>query len=191
MKLIIRGSPTDKWLPSAYRGTKRFFPCYVNKVDVSHSANQAYFLYLQSRNKDDFLHDIAIAREVVKAYETLIPKEFYEIIEVTEGKASPESPENVFLGYELSDSYYSLITALIAQNRESDDRPWEIGVPKFAVLFDRLIVDYFKPKLNKYLLFDSYDDAEYCLECMMAILELAPQFYESGEYKVVGIYKII
>jgi len=185
---MIRGSTSFRSLPEEYRGTNRGFPYHVDECDP---AKQAYSLYSDAEDEDGFLHDINIARKVVKAYETLMPPELYEIIEVTEGKETPESLENIFLGYDLSCLGESLVASLITLNRESDDRPWEVGVSRPAILFDRLIVDHFKPKLNKYLLFDSYEAAEYCLECMTAVLELAPQFYEPVGYRVVGIYKII
>ena len=190
MKLSLKGSPR-RGLPQEYRGTDREFPCYVIEVKETHEANQAYFLYLNSKKEDDFLHDITVAREIVKGYKTLTHPESYEIIEVTEGKGMPESTENLFLGYDLSCNGYSLVASFITQYRESGKRPWEKGVPRHVILFDRLIEKHFKPKLNQYFLFDSYETSVFCLECMMAILELAPQFYEPGEYKVVGIYKII
>jgi hypothetical protein len=190
MKLLLKGQPIFKCLPPEYRGIAREFPCYAFEAEKNHPANQAYFLYLELRDNDGFLHDITGAREIVKAYEGLTPPESYEIIEVTENKESPESVENLFLGYDLAYGGDSLVAAIISQYRELNEPSRIKGFPRYVLLFDRLIAEHFKPKLNKYLLFDSYETAEFCLECMMSIFELEPQFYEPGEYIVVGVYKV-
>jgi hypothetical protein len=190
--LLILGDTTDLSIYPEYRGTDRPEPYHVDNLDDNHPVNRAFFLLLHMTNEDGLLHDLAKAREIVEAYKTLTPSQIYEIIEVTENKEPPMNSEALFLGYDLScdlsDSLISLV--LIAKHRLSDKQLEEEGISRPVILFHRLIIENFRPKLNKNLLFDDYETASFCLDCMMSILSIEPQFYEPGEYKVVGIYKV-
>lgn len=191
MNLLLKEKPSHKSLPPEYRGTHRWAPCYVEKVSANHPANCAYFLFLELKSKDGLLHDLAKARQIAEAYKTLIPPENYEVIELTKGKSVPENSGAVFLGFDLSHEMGdSLIPALTLVHKRDGDRSWKKGVANEIIIFHRLVKEHFRPKLNKYILFDEYDTASFCLDCMMAILNLSPQFYEVGEYEVISVYKV-
>ncbi|MHC9544161.1 MAG: hypothetical protein AB9903_32000 [Vulcanimicrobiota bacterium] len=180
-------------LLSPYRGTERFYPSYTDEVP----ANNAFLLHLQETEEDGCLHDLSKTRTIVEAYANLNPPKLYEIIAVTEHNEPLNLPSNVdaiFLGYDLSDRMGdSLAPALTIESDKESDRLWvlEKKVAPEVFVFNRLIKEHFRPKLNKNILFDDNDTANFCLECMMSILNLSPQFYEPGNYEVVGVYKIV
>ncbi|GEM_PF-1068472 len=200
MNLLILGEPANE--DTNYRGVDRYPPFHIDALDDNHPVNRTFLLYLDLTNEDYLIHDLAKAREIVESYKTLTPPEIYEIIEVTDNKEPPENSEALFLGYDPAGKIgLSLISVLaprpqirhyVEYDKYSEDKYWEEerGIPHHIMLFNRLIREHFRPKLNKNLLFDDYDTASFCCECVMSILAVEPQCYEPGRYEVVGVYLV-
>jgi hypothetical protein len=190
MNLFIVGEPKFTCL-SPYKGTEREYPYYSDE----HPIKTAFLLYLQEIDEGGCMHDLSMARKIVEAYSNLEPPVLYEIIAVTKNNEPLDissKGDSVFLGYDLSYRMGdSLISSLNSSARLSEERPWEKGVPHEIIVFDKLIAEHFISKLNTNGLFDDYLIANFCLECMTSILNLAPQFYEPGSYEVVRVYKIV
>lgn len=194
MNLFLLGEPRYN-LGSTYKGTARYTPCFNIEFDENHPTNIAIHKYMEATQENNVFHDLSKAREYVEIFRNLNPPELYDIIEITGNKCPSENHDSIFLGYDLS--YHlgggdSLITALDYDC--SIDSKQQLSLEKYhdpnIIVIHNLIVRYFRPKLNSNFLFDDYNDAMFCLKCMLAILNISPKFYEPAEYKVVSIYKI-
>ena len=144
------------------------------------------------------VRDIAEARWLVEAFRNYAGLDF-EIIEITKGRAEP-TIGGKFLGYDLSASYDE---SFLKYGLE--ERPLEIhddhipGDPYKKPLAHAVLVlteKYFGPRLNANGLFDDYNEAAFCLKCMVAIPFISPESYEQedteGEsaYEVLGLYDV-
>lgn len=189
LDLRILGSPNaDPAVKShpAYRGLFREYPYYVEGVGDRHRANRAFFWFVEEGGEEGTVQDLARAKDLVEAYRTCDPPQFFEIIELVSGDGSPEAGKT-FLGCELvCGNHFPLSWNLdLTLPGDSEDDPL---MPLF-----RLIENHFRLKLNEYRLFEDFDTAKFCLDCMLALQKFRPGLWESEEnsdFKVVRLYKV-
>lgn len=185
--------------PKNYRGLERYAPHYIERVDDDHKVNLLWDKYIHTSNLSSIISDLDLCWEVVGAYSELDPPEEFEIIEITTDNESPLTKQNTFLGYDLVTSglgssllsyglkiYYDALVDRWENKLSADDSYWII---KPLV---QLVGEYFQSQLNENVLFDDFDLASYCLECMMALQTIRPNLYE-GEgttFVVAGIWLV-
>lgn len=188
--LILEYRPKND---SAYRGTYRAPPSYVDEVDRQHSVNQAFIWYSQEGYRDGAVHDLEKARKLVEEYRRLEPPRLFEIVAVTRNEELPRI-RSQFLGYDISAGYYySLLSWGLRYDREppatmKEDDAYHILRPLL-----RLAQAHFRPQLNSNGLFVSYDTAQFCLDCLMALQEIRPGLWENEEveFEVVGLWRMV
>ncbi len=176
----------------AYRGTYRASPSYCEELDADHEANQAFFWYCYEGDDPDIVHDLTKARELVAIYRRLDPPQRFEIVEVVVGNGSP-TLDGQFLGFDVSaDYYYSLLSWGLEIAKELS--PDLVDEPARQILDPllKLTQAFFQPQLNMNGLFDDYETARFCLECMLALQEIQPGLWENEEvaFEVVGLWKV-
>ena len=202
MYFKLLGEPTIHDQSSGYLGTERFTPCFDIEFDENHPTNQAVIEYIKTASEDDFIDELSKARELVEMFRNLTPSESYDIVTFTNNKEPlvlPPDTDIVFLGYDLSAGFTnSLVPALDqAQNTEeilvfdTETNPGFKSSSREPFIFDLLIEKHFRPMLNKNRLFDDYDTAYFCLECMKSVQKLDPNFYEPYDFEVTGVYKVL
>ena len=176
---VIYGNPT-------YRGTERIDPYYVSSLDIEHPVNQAFLRYASRVGIYD-LDDIDELQNVIKLYDQLIPPEHYEFVEITEADESPKICTNL-LGFDLVHLFHQSL--LSSGMHFSEKHPRTTDLDKLAYPLLCLIESFFQPQLNNFGLFTTLHDAEFCLECMMAVQALRPNLWEAEEdrFRVVGIW---
>jgi hypothetical protein len=188
-KYLILGSTMDG-CDKNYKGTYRSHPSYVDNEDKDSEVNKYFFWYLKTTEDLDIVTDLDKARNLVKLYTLLDPPQNFEVIKIYEKEEEPCEGEE-FLGFDLSDCFdYSLLCSNL--NLRVDDKKHEGAYKKILPLL-MLIKEYFRPKLNKYSLFDDYKTAKFCLKCMMSLQLFYPNLWESEDYKfdVIGLSRII
>jgi hypothetical protein len=191
MDLLILKETTRDYT-SVYRGTDRPTIYYQSTSDENHEVNRAFLWYCREGGQLGVVHDLAKAREVVEACRRLDPPQYFEVIEVTT-ENRPPTIGGSFLGFDLSSGYhYSLLSWGLEIDRPSlentpEDDPLWIIQPLL-----HLIKKHFQPQLNSNGLFDEYDTARLCLDCMMALQSIRPGLWENEEVKfeVVGLWRV-
>ena len=191
MKLRILEDVT-KNKNSMYRGTDRTAPFYNDKLDENHKVNQAFLWYCAEGGEFGIVSDLTKAEDLVNLYYQLTPPQYFEVVELTE-KNQPPVTKGVFLGFDLSAGFnYSLLSWKL-----EFDQYIPAGLPENDLFFTLkpllyLIKDFFQPKLNENGLFNDYDTAAFCLECMMTLQKLRPGLWENEdiEFEIVGLWKV-
>lgn len=175
-----------------YRGTDRTTPYYDDNVPIDHPANQAFFWYANSEDGEiGIVHDLARAQELVDIYKRLTPPQFFEIVEETLD-AQPPFIGKTRLGYDISTvDGISLLSSGLDIDRTDielapDDTYWTL-LPLLT-----LIKVHFQPLLNSNGLFDTYTDAELCLNSMMALQRFRPGLWENENvvFRVVCVWSV-
>ncbi len=98
-----------------------------------------------------------------------------------------------FLGYDLSCGFHFSLLAQGLEVSEEQKSSWaEDSKLRILLPLVQLIAAHFVPKLNANTLFDSCQDAEFCLKCMMALQKLYPNLWEGDKavFEIVGLYKV-
>jgi len=176
--------------PFSYRGTDRSKPDYVDYLDISHPINQMWLEYIEKAASLSYgLDDLAELQNVIDQYAKLSPPQQFELVEATENNEPPKVGTKL-LGFDLSLLFdYSLLSwGLEICSEHADDRgnaTYKIIRPLIC-----LIRNYFKPQLNRWGLFDARDEAQACLDCMMALQKIHPNLWEADEdiFYVVGVW---
>jgi hypothetical protein len=131
------------------------------------------------------VHDLDRAVHYAKLCNEHFPGQFFEVIEVTDGDAAPETG-GLFLGYDLS---FGGAASLLEGGHQS----WtaEINVKSPADVLWRVMRLHFEPRLNGFRLFQKLEHASLCLEAMTALQSYKPGFFEGCDldvYRPMGIY---
>ena len=178
-------------MQKVYRGTARNTPLYKN-FEESHPINQAFYHFLDIANAGLQIRDSELdkARQLVKHYAQLEPPQYYDLVETVEGQATPTASNSRLLGYDLALGLNSLLeTGLNISPPNLDkiqpDDPFRVIIPLL-----RLIQYTFQPQLNEYGLFDRYETAAFCLECMSALQKIHSNLFEDPSviFQVTGIW---
>ncbi len=166
-----------------YRGTYRAIPTYVTEMKKDSTINKMFDWYIQTGGQIGVVDDFQRAKKFAEAYLKLEKPIRFEVVRIIENSRDIEEGEEL-LGYDLSDSYhYSLLSWGLEIDKENDDSLRKI----FPLL--KLVKSFFKPKLNSNSLFQNIDDAQFCLDCLMALQHLRPNLWEGDEYnfEIVGL----
>lgn len=189
MELLILRREEDV-TGSRYRGTFRGGPYYVEGLGDDHEVNKAFFWYADQEGEGLIVHDLDGARRLLEVYKKLEPPQYFEIVEIIRATTRP-SQDSEFLGFDLTTGHFSLLgTGLelrLVAPPGSEDKYEERF--RFLRPLLRLIKEHFQPRLNAYGLFDEYEDASLCLECMMALQEYLPSLWGAKGLKfyVLGL----
>ena len=153
---------------------------------------QAFFEYLKARDELSVVSDLAKAQKLVDIYSQLEPPQYYEVVEVSEGPNEPIS-KGEFLGFDLSCAlHFSLLSWGLNLCREPSTELPENDMLQVINPLICLVERYFKPQLNGNLLFNRYDTANFCLECMMTLQRIRPNLWESdtAKFEIVGLWGV-
>lgn len=148
---------------SDYMGTYRKSPEYYDTLSDSHLINRLWEWYVQKEQDAGGLNiaDLHQARELVSEYKKQGLN--YNIIEIADRQADLQTGR--FIGYDLS-----------YQNHDSM-LSWGLKFNLHSPLI-KLAEYYFGPKLNRYGLFDSYEDVFLLFEVLKSIHQ-----HESGIFE--------
>jgi hypothetical protein len=193
MRLKILGETYDSpSYPSEYRGVERRMPYYVDSVGDSHKVNKSFQWFIENSDEVGILSDLEGAKKLVNDYNTLRVAPVFEIVEITRPGEEPKTDVES-LGHDLA---HQCNHSLLVEGLKLDDRPvgeWPPSDPVWILppLF-RLIQEHFRPMLNRYWLFEDYEVAQFCLDCMMALQRFVPDLWESDEvkYEVIKLWKV-
>jgi hypothetical protein len=180
MTFIIRGAPHFE----NYRGTDRKHPYYREEFDKLHPVNRMFFRYLEVSNTVSIITDIDQAKEIADTYNTYLPSENFEVIQITnDAKAIFQGD---FLGFDLSSGLnISYLSSGLYLCNESSIFQSDTGT--FLCLIER----FFKPKLNTCILFQSYDVAIFLRSCISAMNNAYPNCWDDpSRYQVIGLWKV-
>ncbi len=174
-----------------YNGTYRTSPTYVSELSENSPANTLFLeWYLQEGGEAGIVSDLEKAKEMVAVYDELESPQRFEIIRIVREWTEDRPNDEEFLGLDLSDShyYYSLLSwgLDVLINEDADNEP----IIQMILPLLKLVEVHFKPLLNQNGLFDCKDDAELCLDCMMALQAIRPGLYEDpthSAFRVVGL----
>jgi hypothetical protein len=173
-----------------YRGTYRTVPNYVNNQSEDSIVNKHFMWYLNEGDQLGIIKNLEKAKKMVGLYEKLNPPQKFEIVRILEDKEKQKNGEE-FLGFDISSNYgYSLLSWNLdigLKNYQNDEI-----LQKIRPLVN-LVREYFKPKLNRYSLFNDIDTAQFCLDCMMSLQKIRPGFWENEEvrFEIIGLSRII
>ncbi len=188
MDILILGFGTPR-VSQTYRGTDRVTPYYVDSLSEDHQVNQCFLWYCEEGGELGVVHNFTRAKELVLAYHELRPPQHFEIVEVAKNGDHQSSGE--FLGFDLSAGYNDSLLSWgleIGNARSSDS----IRDDRYLLIQPllHLIQEFFQKKLNSNGLFDNYEDASFCLDCMMALQGVYPSLWENEDVKfeVVGLW---
>ncbi len=190
MDILILGFGTPKASP-AYRGTCRATPHHVDSLGEDHPVNQAFLWYCEEGGEFGLVHDLAKARELVREYKKLQTPHHFEIIEVSSQRHYQST--RTFLGFDLSAGYnYSLLYWGLDLGNVKPSEP--IADEKYVLIQPllRLTQEFFQKRLNSNGMFDNYEDASFCLSCMMALQRIYPGLWENEKvtFEVVGLWEL-
>jgi hypothetical protein len=218
MRLLLRSTSPAKYAPR-YRGTDRdsmlsaplprypyfdeireIWDEYREHTSGTHpNIEQTEDLLRLGWVSPDVVRDLGEARWLVQAFRERVGQDL-EVIEVTRGKAEPEVGGE-FLGYDLSVGYdTSILSGGLDMEGIDNSDPRIPGDPYNNSLVSslfKLLGKYFRPLLNAHGLFDSYEDAVFCLRCSSAIPYVSPESFDQQEtrgrephYEVLGIFRV-
>lgn len=184
MNLLILGKKLGSSRTN-YLGTYRDSPSFHEDLSEHHPVNQLFLKYLASTDEHFVLHDEQLAQALVTEFNNLLNNQ-YELVEVSFEKFTDNKDK--LLGYDISTGFYSLLSWGLEFDRDEKeaDEQTELGIAKPIL---RLIEAYFYPKLNKFGLFSTYEDADFCLKCLYTIQKCFPNLLENNEviFRVIGI----
>ena len=135
------------------------------------------------------VQDIKKAQTLVETYRRYGVQMDLEVLEVTDEGETPVAGKG-FLGFDLSAGYHnSLISGFSspvnftqAQSPPAGKR----GIDRLAALVHLEV----GRNLNGVGLFSNHDIAARCLDYFQAVIEIDSNYYEIGNYNVVGLYLI-
>lgn len=189
MDLLILDGPQDSRGPfgAPYRGTDRRWPTYCDEAGQTDEVNELFTWFLGEGGQSGVVHNLAKAQRYAALCTAQLHRPF-EVVEVTLGGARPEIGR-LLLGYDLLMSFStSLISAGLAMSGNGG------GLPPPIEVLQEFLSHTFRPQLNVYGLFSSYDVAERCLSVMNALQVLRPNLYEGthdlSDSRVTGVYEI-
>jgi hypothetical protein len=190
MKLLILNGPRD---PRAakypmYRGTWRAHPTYHDAFPRDHEINKLFFWFLEEGGELGLVHDFSkAARYTELLNQNPLPgRGHFEVVEVTDGNASPKEGAQR-LGFDVSAGYnYSLLWWRLESTLGTD------GPPEPIRELMSLVHRFYAPQLNFHGLFEKAEVASQCLQSMDALQSLSPNLYEGEDLKpnfqAVGLY---
>jgi len=190
MKLLILDGPRDTRSVecSGYRGTDRAHPTYCDALPESHEINRLFFWFLQAGGELGVVGDLNKALRFAELWNAQISGQgTFEVVEVTDGDASPESG-GTLLGFDLSAGYNnSLLPCGLKSGPKADAIP--------ATVWDawESIRRSYIPELNCNWLFQSADISSTCLQEMITIQDALPNFFEGGDlrsFQTTGLYRV-
>jgi hypothetical protein len=185
--LILGSNQLGQAGSNSYRGTYRGSPDYQTQYAPTHPANLAFARFCELGGQTLVLRDLSFALKLVAIYRSLTPPQDFDIVEVVHPDEAPEFSADL-LGYDVSSGgtgcsmlCWGLDFSRHLSNTTSGINP-----------LIRLIEEAFRPRLNSNGLFNNPRDAQYCLDCMLAINRLVPSFFESDleRYIVSGLYLV-
>lgn len=176
MKLLIVGKPFPHFALE-YRGTYRSVPSYQEHLATDHLANQLFHWYCDEGGEEGTVHNLDNATTFLSMLTSVERDEQYELIEVTLGTLVPETASE-FLGFDLSThDYYSLLSWGLDGETYHAPPPEDAKHTGLQPLLT-LLRHYFQPQLNRFGLFDSFEAAQFCLNCMDALQHIQPGLWE-------------
>jgi hypothetical protein len=189
IRLLLLGStliPNYGELP--YRGVHRARPYYCSEYPADHQVNRDFLWLCKEGGESGVVHDLSRAKELVKAYQSIMPPQFFDIIEVV-SLNSNSVLNGDFLGWDIvcGEVGYSLL-ALGLRNVKSSCPP---DTATRDILFRvESLQNKYRKKLNKYELFDDSLEACQCLDEMSVLKKLDPNLWESDpidRFKITGV----
>ena len=184
--IVIREFPRGMNCHPSYRGTEGNEPGYDFQLPEDHPLTEAVLAYARRYGDEDAMLTADEAFRIAELYMKHLGKRF-DVLECVLEEGKPVY-DGVFLGYDLSYGFgNSLLSHGLTDRREPPDLPKEHPFWSIEPIYS-LVDIHFSPRLNEYMLFESIDDARFCLECMMTIQSIQPGTYEFGDYEVVGVY---
>ena len=181
MKILILEKGGYRYAQSHYRGTARPSPYHGDNFPEVHELNQAFRWHIDEGGESGIVQNLSKAMSLVDTYRRYGVQPDLEVVEVTDAGETPEVGK-ILLGYDLSAGYHnSLISGFSA--------PVSTSVGQGAI--DRLAALVYL-EVNRHLngvgLFPNQEVAARCLDYFQAVREIEPNYYEIGNYKVVGLY---
>jgi hypothetical protein len=191
MNLLILNGPRNPRAAkySTYRGTYRAHPTYCDSVPRQHELNKFFYWFLEEGGELGVVHNVGNALQYAKLLNQVSSIKYgcFEVIEVTNGNASPEVG-NRLLGFDLSSHFNDSLLWW-----QLEPQPSVRSVPPLIQEATDSICTTYRPKLNSSGLFQTADIASGCLEAMNAVQRLYP-VYEgediSEDYQIVGIHAL-
>jgi hypothetical protein len=179
---------------STYRGTERTHPTPFAKLPESHVANQLFYWFVDEGGPRGVVHDLKKAKQLVELLNLFGDAVFYEIVQVgTERQVTPG--KGGFLGFDVSAGFNnSMVRRLLLQERGGEFPAKAPAADQAVCQLAKLQKQFFTPKLNDHRLFQSYDEAEFCLRTARALNTLRPGWIEGtdlAEYEVTSLYKVL
>lgn len=172
-----------------YRGTDRRMPTHCDAVPDDHEINRLFRWFLKEGGESGLVHDLLKARRYADLCNQYCPGKHFEVIEVTDGEMTPEDPAHQLLGFDISaNGCGSSLISVALLYEPAETMPEE----PILVLTD-LIREHFRPKLNEFGLFRTFEDASHCRRAMIALQSFHPNLYEGGDlevFTVAGIYLV-
>jgi hypothetical protein len=184
--LVLDGQKISNRHTSLYRGTDRREPIYCDALTSDHEINELFKWYVDEYRP---VHDLAKALRYVELSRKHLANHNFEVVEVTKNNASPVY-RGKFLGFDISAGGCgdSLIFMCLPVEPETPNIPEEP-----ILVLSQLIRRYFTPRLNKFGLFQKFEDATYCRKVMIALQSFHPNLYEGGAlevFEVAGVYTL-
>lgn len=179
-KYLVKGGPVVGGNPQ-YRGIYRMSPTHAGEGSEYAKANESFFRSIEAQDEQYAVQDLQVLHELVHHYDNLNPSQKFEIIRVLESDEQPDNTEK-FLGYDLGTTYHYSLLYFGLDFKEIQDG-------KAVSVLLKLIKEYFQPQLNQYGLFEDLSEAQFCLDCMMALQSFRPGLFENEEviFEVIGV----
>jgi hypothetical protein len=189
MNLLILDGPSHPrpGRNPSYRGTDRAHPTYCDAAPESEEINQLFLWFLEEGGESGIVHDRPRAIHYAKLLNEQFRNQFFEVVEVFEGDASPVSPGQL-LGFDLSLHFNSSLLQWGLMTFEQSN-----GLPNAIAELCKLLSLHYTPQLNENGLFQTHEIASLCLKAMIALQSFSPNLYEGGDlsrFAVVGLYQL-
>lgn len=190
-RLLILGENLPGTDPR-YRGTYRAHPYHCDALPDSHPANRLFFWFVQEGGELGIVHSLENARQLVRAYGRLDPPQNFDLVEVVQRGETP-CVGTQWIGIDLSSDFnYSLLSWGL-RGEEYVPSEWQPPESYKRVLpLVRLVEYYFRPRLNHNGLFDSEEEAAFCLDCMTSLQNCCPNLWEHEDmaFECVWLYLV-
>jgi len=188
--LILNGLGYRTVSPNCqYRGTDRRMATHCDTVPDDHEINRLFKWFLKEGGESGVVHDVLKARRYADLCNQYFPDKHFEVIEVTDGKTTPENSAPQLLGFDISaNGFGSSLISLALLHEPTQKIPEEP-----MIVLTNLIREHFRPRLNKFGLFQTVADASDCRRAMIALQSFHPNLYEGGDlavFTVAGVYLV-
>jgi hypothetical protein len=189
MSLLILEAIVGDTVPK-YRGTYRDSPFYRDDLPEDHLVNQTILRMISGSEDATELHSIGFVLDCVRVLNQHEGYDRFEVIEMAEG-TQKSLYDGIFIGYDLSTGHFSLLYSGL-RFRSPVASPSEDRILSVIQPLQNLIQAYFQPKLNNNGLFEQFDEARFCLDCLMTLQSLRPGLFENEDviFKVVKLWKV-